>query len=81
MKSSQDTSVLVSGDNLMSKRPSLQGRLFALPDSTHPTEDTETANPSQKPLVIIIICSVYHCLLSFATPTPTLTLKPTGIAC
>ena len=55
------SSALVSGDNLMSKWPSLQGRLFALPNSAHPTEDTETANQSQKPLVIISICSMYHC--------------------
>ena len=40
IKSSEDTSALVSGGNLMSKQPSLQGGLCALP---HPTEDTETA--------------------------------------
>ena len=67
--SSQDTSALVPGGNLVSKQPSLPDRL---PDSAHPTEDTETPDPLQKPLVIIIICSMYHCLL---------TLTLTGIVC
>ena len=59
--SDQDTSVLVSGDKVVSKQPSLPTRLYALSNSAHPTEVTETANPSQKPLVIISICSMYHC--------------------
>ena len=68
IKSSQDTSALVSGNNLMSKQPSLQGRLYALTDSAHPTEDTETANPLQKPLVIIDICITVN---NFSTHTLT----------
>ena len=38
---------------MISKWPSLTSRLYALSGSTHPTEDTEAANPLQKPLVII----------------------------
>ena len=49
----QDTSTLVADDNMMSNQPSSPSRQYALSGSAHPTEDTETADPSQKPLVII----------------------------
>ena len=51
--SGQDTSALVAGGNVMSNQPSSPSRQYALSGSTHPIEDTETADPSQKPLVII----------------------------
>ena len=46
--SGQDTLALVAGSNVMSKQPSSPSRQYALSGSTHPTEDTETTDPSQK---------------------------------
>ena len=50
----------------MSKQPSSPSRQYTLSGSTHLTEDTETADPSQKPLVIInnfVVCITVNYIL------------------